>query len=51
MIATLTHSVDAETWAQLKHAYRNEHPEKTAKAMNVKFEDVGCGLELRAQDV
>ncbi|KAI1775143.1 hypothetical protein F4818DRAFT_417964 [Hypoxylon cercidicola] len=49
MIATLTHSVDAETRAQLRHADRNGYLEEAVKAMTVKFEDVGCGLELRIE--
>ncbi|KAI0161087.1 hypothetical protein GGR52DRAFT_586393 [Hypoxylon sp. FL1284] len=48
-VATLTHSVDAGTRAQLRHADRNGYLEKAVKAMPVKFEDVGCGLELRTQ--
>lgn len=49
MVATLTYSVDAETRAQLRHADRNGYLEKSIKAMTAKFEDVGCGLELRTQ--
>ncbi|KAI1117221.1 hypothetical protein F5Y14DRAFT_403575 [Nemania sp. NC0429] len=49
MIATLTHSVDAETRAQLRHAYRNGHLDKTAKAMIVTFTDAGGGLEIKAK--
>lgn len=47
MIATLTLSVDAETRAQLRHARRNGHLDKTAKAMIVTFADVGSGLEIK----
>ncbi|KAI0189859.1 hypothetical protein F4808DRAFT_453984 [Astrocystis sublimbata] len=46
-IATLTHSVDAETRAQLRHAHRHGYLDKAAKAMVVKFEDAGSGLELK----
>ncbi|KAI1760989.1 hypothetical protein GGR53DRAFT_525466 [Hypoxylon sp. FL1150] len=49
MVATLTYSVDAETRAQLRHADRNGYLEKSIRAMTAKFEDVGCGLELRTQ--
>ncbi|XXG98316.1 hypothetical protein Hte_004639 [Hypoxylon texense] len=49
MIATLANSVDAETRAQLRHANRQGYLEEAVKAMTVKFEDVGCGLELRTQ--
>ncbi|KAI8629548.1 hypothetical protein F5Y19DRAFT_484909 [Xylariaceae sp. FL1651] len=49
MIATLTHSVDAETRAQLRHAHRNGYLDKAAKAMTVTFEDDGYGLELRTK--
>ncbi|KAI0545793.1 hypothetical protein F4679DRAFT_559831 [Xylaria curta] len=46
-IATLTHSVDAETRAQLRHARRHGYLDKTAKAITVKLQDVGTGLELK----
>ncbi|KAI1739194.1 hypothetical protein F4680DRAFT_459399 [Xylaria scruposa] len=46
-IATLTHSVDAETRAQLRHAHRHGYLDKTAKAIIVKLQDVGIGLELK----
>ncbi|KAI1502035.1 hypothetical protein F5X99DRAFT_427659 [Biscogniauxia marginata] len=49
MIATLTHSVDAETRAQLRHANRNGYLRRAVKAMAVRFEDSGSGYELRAQ--
>ncbi|KAI1487660.1 hypothetical protein F5X96DRAFT_686643 [Biscogniauxia mediterranea] len=49
MIATLTHSVDAETRAQLRHAYRHRYLRQAVKAMSVKFEDSESGYELRAQ--
>ncbi|KAI8945263.1 hypothetical protein F4801DRAFT_598146 [Xylaria longipes] len=48
-IATLTHSVDAETRAQLRHAYRQGYLDKAARAMIVAYEDVGNGLELKAK--
>ncbi|KAI0602828.1 hypothetical protein F4775DRAFT_600778 [Biscogniauxia sp. FL1348] len=48
-IATLTHSVDAETRAQLRHAYRHGYLRQAVKAMSVKFEDSESGYELRAQ--
>lgn len=47
MISTLTHSVDAETRAQLRHAERNGYLKPAVRAMTVSFEDVGCGLELK----
>ncbi|KAI0861110.1 hypothetical protein F4860DRAFT_524493 [Xylaria cubensis] len=46
-IATLTHSVDAETRAQLRHAHRHGHLDKTAKTITVKLQDSGTGLELK----
>ncbi|KAI0456526.1 hypothetical protein F5B21DRAFT_154805 [Xylaria acuta] len=48
-IGTLTHSVDAETRAQLRHAYRQGYLDKAAKALIVRYEDVGNGLELKAK--
>ena len=47
MIATLTHSVDAETRAQLRHAYRHGYLDKAVNAMIVALEDEGHGLELK----
>ncbi|KAI0535571.1 hypothetical protein GGR58DRAFT_529320 [Xylaria digitata] len=49
IIATLTHSVDAETRAQLRLAYRHGHLDKAVKAMIVSLEDVGNGLELKTK--
>ncbi|KAH8158014.1 hypothetical protein CIB48_g10238 [Xylaria polymorpha] len=46
-IPTLTHSVDAETRAQLRHAYRQGYLDKAVRAMVVSYEDVGNGLELK----
>ncbi|KAI1364642.1 hypothetical protein F5Y08DRAFT_328506 [Xylaria arbuscula] len=47
IIATLTHSVDAETRAQLRHAYRHGHLDKAVNGMVVALEDEGHGLELK----
>ncbi|KAI1075947.1 hypothetical protein F5B20DRAFT_557630 [Whalleya microplaca] len=49
MIAALTHSVDAETRAQLRFADRHGHLDDTIKAMTVSLEDTGAGLELKAK--
>ncbi|KAI1642926.1 uncharacterized protein F4817DRAFT_275153 [Daldinia loculata] len=49
MIATLTHSVDVQTRAQLRDADKEGYLKKSVRAMTVKFEDVGSGLELRAK--
>ncbi|KAI0518381.1 hypothetical protein F5B22DRAFT_653895 [Xylaria bambusicola] len=47
MIAALTHSVDAETRAQLRYAYRHGFLDKAVNAMSVRLEDAGHGLELK----
>ncbi|KAI0975235.1 hypothetical protein F4678DRAFT_469863 [Xylaria arbuscula] len=49
MVATLTHSVDAETRAQLRLANSRGDLATAAKTMTVRFEDVGNGFELRAK--
>ncbi|KAI0447474.1 hypothetical protein F4803DRAFT_546361 [Xylaria telfairii] len=46
-IPTLTHSVDTETRAQLRHAYRQGYLDKAVRTMVVTYEDVGNGLELK----
>ncbi|KAJ8132152.1 hypothetical protein O1611_g1474 [Lasiodiplodia mahajangana] len=49
VVGMLTHSIDAETRAQLRHAYRHGDLDKAAKAMVVALEDAGNGLELKAK--
>ncbi|OTB12650.1 hypothetical protein K445DRAFT_320793 [Daldinia sp. EC12] len=49
MIATLTHSVDVQTRAQLRDADKEGYLKKSVRAMTVKFEDIGHGLELRTK--
>lgn len=47
LVATLTHSVDDETRAQLRSAHRNGHLKETADDLVVRLADDGLGLELR----
>ncbi|KAI8964410.1 hypothetical protein F5Y11DRAFT_316245 [Daldinia sp. FL1419] len=49
MIATLTHSVDVQTRAQLRDADKDGYLRKSVRAMTVRFEDAGSGLELRSK--
>ncbi|KAI1470290.1 uncharacterized protein F4812DRAFT_449874 [Daldinia caldariorum] len=49
LIATLTHSVDVQTRTQLRDADKEGYLKKSVRAMTVKFEDVGYGLELRTK--
>lgn len=48
VISTLTHSLDAEARAYLRHAERNGHSKETVKQTVVYLDNTGHGLELKA---
>ncbi|KAI8945357.1 hypothetical protein F4801DRAFT_598028 [Xylaria longipes] len=49
LIAMFTHSVDAETRAQLRQAHKNGDVHKVAKAMMITFEEAESELELKTK--
>ncbi|KAK8104944.1 hypothetical protein PG999_008303 [Apiospora kogelbergensis] len=49
VIATLAHSLDAETRAQLRFAARQGHVRQTSRELVLNFAESGHGLELKAQ--
>ncbi|KAH9900183.1 hypothetical protein F4778DRAFT_740561 [Xylariomycetidae sp. FL2044] len=49
VVSTLTYSVDPAVRAQLRHADQSGYLGEVLRAMQVRFEDVGSGLELRAK--
>ncbi|KAK8043183.1 hypothetical protein PG994_013666 [Apiospora phragmitis] len=49
VIATLAHSLDAETRAQLRFAARQGHVRQTSRELMLNFAESGHGLELKAQ--